>query len=197
MKDVNVVLSWSEVSTAVDVGKFRQIRSLQKNLKDKHGFNGDNGWTIHVEGAAGEMAFAKVMNVYWNMACDVFKAPDIGGNVQIRTRSKDNYELIVRPDDSDTDVFVLVTGKAPNFCVRGWIAGKDAKQAEWSKTYANRPAAFFVPQSELKDLSELVIKPEGVQDKAQTRPTPGYVMAPNTMKLPTSCLSEEVPKFDL
>jgi hypothetical protein len=197
MKDVNVTLSWSEVSTAADVGKFRQIRSLQKALKDKHGFNGEDGWTIHVEGAAGEMAFAKVMNVYWSMACDVFKAPDIGGNVQIRTRSKDNYELIVRPDDRDTDVFVLVTGRIPNFCVRGWIVGRDAKRAEWSKTYANRPAAFFVPQSELKDLSELVIKPEGVHDKVSTHTTPGYVMPPGTMKLPTSCSFEDVPNFNL
>ncbi len=160
MKDINVVLSWSELSVAADVGKYRHIRSLQKNLKDKHGFNGDDGWTIHVEGAAGEMAFAKAMNVYWSMACDVFKAPDIGGNVQIRTRSKDDYELIVRPGDSDTDAFVLMTGKAPHFCIKGWVTGKEAKQKEWSKAYANRPAAFFVPQSALHDLSTLVIQSE-------------------------------------
>jgi hypothetical protein len=149
-----VTLSPAELISAAQIGIIRQIEAIRRKLPDKHGYVGD-GWSLHVEGACGELAFAKALNVYWAGTVNVYKDADVGANIQIRTRSKANYDLLIRSDDSDDEVFVLVTGTAPTFRVVGWILGRDAKQGCWEQTHGNRPPAFFVPQSELRPISEL------------------------------------------
>ena len=156
---MKVTLDWSELELAAAVGLRRQLSSLRDQRKDKHGFSGP-GWTIHIEGACGELAVAKALGRYWNGSVDTFKDADIPGEhtaigfgkVQVRTRSNAYYDLIVRPDDADQDVYILVTGRAPEFEVHGWIRGRDAKQKMWLRTYGDRPAAYFVPQSALQRL---------------------------------------------
>ena len=148
---MEVVLDHSELELAAAVGLRRQLASLRDQREDRHGFSGP-GWTIHIEGACGELAVAKAMGRYWNGGVDTFKAPDLSGSIQIRTRSNADYDLIVRPNDADEDLFILVTGRAPEFTVHGWIKGRDAKQEQWSRTYGDRPPAFFVPQSALNRL---------------------------------------------
>src|SRR5690242_2973336 len=129
---MKVTLDWSELELAAAVGLRRQISSMRDQREDKHGFSGP-GWTIHIEGACGELAVAKALGRYWNGSVDTFKAPDLGCDVreaeslQIRTRSNAYYDLIVRPDDADQDVYILVTGRAPEFEVHGWIRGREAK----------------------------------------------------------------------
>jgi hypothetical protein len=73
----------------------------------------------------------------------------------VRTRSSHNYELIVRPDDNDDDIYVLVTGKCPTYRIRGYIYGDRAKMPEYMQTHGNRPAAFFVPHSKLLGIEDL------------------------------------------
>jgi hypothetical protein len=111
---------------------------------------------MHIEGACGEAAVAKALNVFWSGTVNTFKrGGDIGSKIQVRTRSKSYYELIVRQDDRDDDIFILVTGKAPSFDVVGWTLGKDAKKEQWIQTHGNREAAWFVPQKELLDINTL------------------------------------------
>jgi len=151
-----VELTWFEVAMAANVGLARQLAALRAGRPDRHGYHG-LGWTEHCEGACGELAVAKIMGIYWNGSIDSFKLPDLGGNLQVRTRSGDNYELIVRLNDANADRFILVTGRAPIFTVRGWIAGSAAKRDKWIQTHGNRPAAFFVPQHALEPMSALKI----------------------------------------
>jgi len=127
----------------------RQIEALRQHRPDRHGFDGEDGWTIHIEGAAGEMAVAKLRNRYWNGSVNTFKTGGDVGAVQVRTRSKAHYDLIVRDDDRNDDAFFLVIGSIPVFDVVGWIKGRDAKRPEWLQTYGERPPAYFVPQSAL------------------------------------------------
>jgi len=153
---MEIQLSNTEFLNAINVGVFRQFSSLKKGLKDAHGANKDNGWDMHIEGACGEAAVAKALNIYWSGTVDTFKrGGDLGSFIQVRTRSKNYYELIVRKDDRDDDVFVLVTGKAPSFNVVGWILGKDAKNPEWIQTYGGREAAWFVPHEKLAHISSI------------------------------------------
>lgn len=153
---MKIKLSISEMHIAAQIGSMRQIQALAKGLPDRHGFDGLDGWSVHIEGAAGEMAVAKALNLYWGGSVNTFKSlGDIGSQLEVRTRSKDYYELIIRPNDKDDSRYVLVTGRAPNYNVVGWIKGKDAKQEKWSKTHGNRPAAFFVPHKELNDIGTI------------------------------------------
>lgn len=141
---------------AAGVGLERQLRALADRRPDRHGFvpkDGDTGWSLHIEGACGEVAVAKVLNRFWNGSVDSFKSGGDVGDVQVRTRSRHEYELIVRQDDRDSDVFILVTGRAPTFRVVGYILGRDAKRPEFEQRHGNRPAAYFVPHSVLTPLT--------------------------------------------
>jgi hypothetical protein len=153
---VKIHLTWFEVAMAANVGVMRQLAALRAGRPDRHGYQG-LGWTEHCEGACGELVVAKALGTYWSGSVNTFKVPDLGGNLQVRTRSEDNYELIVRINDSNDDRFVLVTGRAPIFHVRGWISGGAAKREEWLQTHAGRPAAYFVPQIALQPMHELII----------------------------------------
>lgn len=151
---MQIKLQWYEVFMAATVGIKRQVEALKEKRPDRHGFTG-LGWDVHVEGAVGELATAKALNRFWSGSINTFKDGGDVGTIQVRTRSKDYYDLIVRQDDADDDCFVLVVGTAPNYNVVGWIRGRDAKQEQWSKTHGDRPAAYFVPQANLRDLIEL------------------------------------------
>ena len=150
---MKVKLEYHEALIAAEVGMRRQLAALGR--PDAHGFDGENGWTVHIEGAGGEMAFAKSADLYWNGSVNTYKVGGDVGLIQVRTRSKHDYDLIVRHDDRDEDIFVLVTGKMPNYQIRGWIQGGEAKQDEWVKTHGGRPAAWFVPAAKLKGIETM------------------------------------------
>jgi hypothetical protein len=141
---------------AVGVGVRRQLAALRDNRPDKHGYEGD-GFSIHIHGAGGEMAFAKFAGLYWNGSVDTFKSPDLGSNIQVRTRSGvgGREDLIVRANDRSEDVFVLVVGQMPNYTVVGWRSGMFCKKPAYAREYGGRPSAYFVPRADLNDFDLL------------------------------------------
>lgn len=150
---MDITLTWNEVAMASEIGRLRHLSSVRAGRTPGYGFAGV-GWTEHCEGACGELAVAKALGRYWDGSINTFSADDLPG-LQIRTRSKHEYELIVRPQDSDDATWVLVTGVAPHYRVRGWLGGKDAKRDEWLRDYGNRPKAYFVPHEALRPIEEL------------------------------------------
>lgn len=155
---MRVTLEWFEVSRAALVGVSRNVEALRKGLQNARPTS-ESEWHIHILGALGECAFAKATNRYWNGSVNTFKAGgDVGENIQIRTRSKPFYDLIVRDGDRDEDVFVLVTGGPNEFAIRGWIPAADAKQDQYRKDYGGYGQAYFVPQAELRPIDPLVCK---------------------------------------
>jgi hypothetical protein len=146
---MQIRLTDAELRMAVTIGCERQMESLSSKRRDNHGKSSEGGWTEHIEGAAGELAVAKALGHYWNGSIGSFKMPDLGHHIQVRTRSQDHWDLIVRRDDNDDHLYFLAVGKAPTFRIVGFILGKDAKRAEWVSDYGGRPWAFFVPQSAL------------------------------------------------
>ena len=151
MDDAVVVLTWSEMMQAAMCGAMRNIAAMRDGRQPapRVPHSAENTWTIHIEGAAGEMAFAKHAGFYWGATVNSFKLPDVGA-IQVRTRSRHSYDLIIRRGDCDDDVFVLVTGIAPRFVIRGWIGAREAKShPEWIQTHGEGEAAWFVPQAAL------------------------------------------------
>jgi len=151
---MKVLLTKQEVFMAAMCGVMRNFGSMFRGLKANHGYSGDY-WGIHIEGAAGEFAAAKALGVFWSPTVNSYKSADIAPNIQVRTRSKSDYDLIIREDDNPDHAYVLVVGQSPEFEVIGWIWGRDGKRPEWIKTYGGRPPAWFVPQDKLRPLSEL------------------------------------------
>jgi hypothetical protein len=142
-------LEWYEAEWAAGVGVRRQLKALEQGNLDRHGYDG-LGWDNHVEGAGAELAVAKARGLYWAAHVNVFSGPDVGRAVQVRLRTKHEYDLIIRETDANEHAFVLVTGRIPEFLVHGWIWGVEGKQAKWLEAYGNRPPAYFVPKTHLR-----------------------------------------------
>jgi hypothetical protein len=157
-----VTLTNREMMMGAECGIMRNIACMIDGREPANGFDvekGDDAWKIHIEGACGEVGAAKVMGRFWSPTVNTFKAADIGLTIQVRTRSRHHYELYVRPKkDNEDHAFILVTGTAPRFAVRGWLMAKDAQRPEWVQTYGGRPPAWFVPQNVLHDIRDLCLK---------------------------------------
>jgi len=146
-----VKLTQYEADMAAQVGLRRHIESIYKGRYD-HLNNGSTGWNEDIEGAAAELAVAKLYGVYWDGSVNTFKKSDISFKVQVRSTHLREGKLIVRDKDPDNDVYVLVTGQIPTFKVQGGMAGHQAKQKEYlfnpPGVRQSKPA-YFVP---IKDL---------------------------------------------
>jgi hypothetical protein len=141
-----------ELYQAAFVGCQRQIMNLFAEREDRYGHDPEKGWQDHIEGSAGEMVVAKWRNKYWSGNIGNLKADDVG-RAQVRTAAKHSHCLIVHDYDLDERPFVIVTGLAPNFVIRGWIYGGEAKQERyWSDPTRKGRHAFFVPQSALRPI---------------------------------------------
>lgn len=145
-----VDLTWDEVEDAARVGLRRQLHSLEASRKDTAGAESENGYLYHIEGAIGEAAFAKGVGVEWDHSVDKFCVPDVAG-VHVRTRSKDWYDLIIRPGRDDPSLpYALVTGsvsvnKRPEYKLWGWIYGHEAEERGSLQNYGGRGVAWFIP----------------------------------------------------
>lgn len=147
---IEVTLEHYECGMAAQVGIARQLAAIRDGKRNAHGMTG-LGWDEHVEGAAGELAAAKALGIYWDGSVDTYKRPDVGP-YQVRTRPRHDFDLIVRNGDADDEYFLLVTGQMPHYRVHGVILARDAKRPEWLKSYNNRTPAYFVPQENLLPL---------------------------------------------
>lgn len=155
----DVTLSGYEMLLAGQAGVMRQVEAIRRGRKDAYGFKGD-AWGVHIEGAGGELAVAKLVGAYWN-ACvrNPDELPGDVGNYEVRTPSRPNSRLIVHPQDPDDRPFVLVTGTMPNYTIHGYILGSDAKQQQWWEDPVGGRPAYFVPQSALLPMSQEPLVP--------------------------------------
>jgi len=131
------------------VGGHRRVSSRARGLTAK-----DTGaldtWTMEIEGACAEIAVAKLTGTYWwAYQSGRDKAPD-SGSYHVRHTCRDDGCLILHHDDPDA-MFVLVTGRAPDFEVRGAIRSVDGRDPRYWRTNVPHPA-YFVPASALAPL---------------------------------------------
>ena len=139
-----VALTPWEMLLAAQAGVMRQVENCKANRIPFYGAGNQNDWQLHIEGCLGEFALSKYLGVFWS-GKGRLRAPDVG-EVDVRTRSKDNYELILHREDPDNRVFYLLCGVNGRYTVKGWITGEEGKQEKFWKDPAGGRPAFFVPQ---------------------------------------------------
>jgi len=154
---IQVSLAKHEVSYARLIGKIRNDEAIKAGKKNPLNKNAtfEEDLHVHYVGAAGEMAFAKAMNYYFDATVNTYKNGYDVHKMQVRTRTKDYYDLIVRSNDKDDDIFVLVLKNEDSFKICGWIKGSDAKKKQYIKNYGYMNPAYFVPQSDLNPMHTL------------------------------------------
>jgi hypothetical protein len=112
---------------------------------------------VHLLGAAGEVAVAS----YLGLKHELFKekearrgSDDLPG-MDIKTRSKHSYDLIVQKNEDPGQRFVLVTIQDQKTLLHGWCWGREAMKDEfWADPARGRPA-YFVRQSFLRSMESL------------------------------------------
>ena len=118
---------------------------------------GDKALQVHLLGAAGEVAVAS----YLGLKHELFKekearrgSDDLPG-MDIKTRSKHSYDLIVQKNEDPGQRFILVTIQDQKTLLHGWCWGREAMKDEfWADPARGRPA-YFVGQSFLRSMESL------------------------------------------
>lgn len=155
---ISIPLTDDELAHARRLGHRRHYAALERQRQGRYGgpTDGAASLELHVIGAAGEVAVARYLDFPLPSTVDTFEAPDLPSGIQVKTRTKASYELLIRPNAQPTDRYVLVwyhaeTGVA---IIKGWRMAS-AVASTWLRTHGNRPPAYFVPDAELWHISTL------------------------------------------
>jgi len=151
---MKVELTANEMKTAAMVGTMRHADAIAQGRTSL--IPTANNWQRHIEGSLAEFAFAKAFGLFWSGLGGIGSI-DIGSDIEIRTSRRPDACLIVRHRDDDNSKFVLVLGDATKeFTIVGWLFGREAKRSDRLKNPNSDRAAFFVPQSVLWPMSEIM-----------------------------------------
>jgi len=156
---IEFVFSDEERQQAMEEGLRRQGFNESKGLRGRNGgaWKGGKALDIHLLGAAGEVAVAS----YLGMKEHLFKetearrgSDDLPG-IDVKTRSKTSYDLIVQKNEDPEKKFVLVTIQDQKTLLHGWCYGHEAMQERfWADPARGRPA-YFVGKEHLRAMETL------------------------------------------
>ena len=109
-----------------------------------------------VNAAGAEIAAALVLGVPWRSwrNHEARHDGDLRNGTEVRHTVYATGHLCIYREDADVRPYVLVTGRAGVFAVRGWIRGREAKRAELWRSDWRRPC-WAVPQCDLWDIDAL------------------------------------------
>jgi hypothetical protein len=155
-----VHLEKHESEVACFVGKRRYESSRRDGKQHTRGYTA-TGLKSHMRGevnaAAAEIAVGKLLNVYVPLSFNVKgEKPDVGRRIQVRHTLREDNSLIIIERSVDDQFFVLVTGSMPEYSVKGYIRAKEGKLEEYIRNPDDRGEAYFVPQSALTPIEDLV-----------------------------------------
>lgn len=152
---MDIKLTPQEMMSAATIGAMRQLQNLRASRQDAYGASERSGWQYHIEGAMGECAVAKALNLYWNGNLGNLQATDVG-ELEVRTSSYKGGMLALHPKDKNVSIFIHVNGVNGKYKIHGWCYGKEGKKdIYWNDLFNNKRPAFFVPNSILKPIEEL------------------------------------------
>lgn len=105
---------------------------------------------LHKIGAAGEVAVAS----YLGLKDHLFKETrptrdsyDLPYKIDVKTRARHDYDLIVQLDDKSDKIYWLVTIEHRQIQIHGWAHHSDCAKPEYIKDPAGGRKAYFVPKS--------------------------------------------------
>jgi hypothetical protein len=144
---------------AMEEGRRRQAVNEAKGLRGRNRGPrfGDKALEVHLLGSAGEVAVAS----YLGLKHELFKekearrdSDDLPG-IDVKTRSKHSYDLLVQKGSSPKRKYVLVTIEKQTTLLHGWCYGEEAMVDKfWADPARGRPA-YFVGKEYLRSMESL------------------------------------------
>ena len=149
---MKVELNYAEIYRAAEAGLMRRVKAMQDKQTQ---YGSGASWTEDIEGALGECAVAKALNIYW-AGMGIKNGGDVG-ELQVKTTRLKNGRLIVKKENESNARYILVVGEMGEYELKGWLWGHEAKQPEYwvEKSAKIWHPAYFVPQDKLKSVEEL------------------------------------------
>lgn len=156
-----IKLTTEEVEQATQVANLRN--KSQRTAGRPDGLVKGSSLGRDVQGALGELAVSKALNLPWDgkflpiPAWDKWKhkGNDVG-KIEIRSTDRENGRLILHQSDKDWSPYLLVLSNAhPEYQLVGWIYGEEGKDAKYWRDNVPRPC-FMVPQSDLRSIESLI-----------------------------------------
>jgi hypothetical protein len=149
--EVCVTLCDEDYELAQRIGTARTAEARQSNRPGRAGCP-PNNIEQDIDGAAAEIAFARVIGVAPSISCSPSREPDVAG-FHIRSTSRPDGKLIVRPGDSKSNVYVLVVGAGKEWRIIGSAEGYEAARPEFWYDQNGRSGCYMLPQSKLRRLT--------------------------------------------
>ena len=152
-----ITLTPLQIEVATLIGTRRHEECVRRGMKGRNGQRKEAALQNDIDGAIGELAVSLFLNVALPMSINTFQSePDLFPCIEVKWRSSHNYDLLIRKHENLSQVFVLVTGKAPHLWVRGWAIGRDVALPKYLAAHGGRDEAYFPPVSVLsQDWTEL------------------------------------------
>ena len=157
---ISFVFSEEERTLAMEEGMRRQGVNEARGLRGRNGgaWKGSKALDIHLLGAAGEVAVASYLGLKEHLfkETEARRGSDDLPGIDVKTRSKASYDLIVQKREDPKKVFVMVTIENQQTLLHGWCYGHEAMQEQyWADPARGRPAYFF-PKEKLRCMDTFV-----------------------------------------
>lgn len=156
---IEFVFTEEERQAAMEEGQRRQRVNEEKGLRGRNKGPrwGRKALEVHLLGAAGEMAVASLLGLKHELykETEAKRGSDDLPGIDVKTRSRHSYDLIVQKQEDPRKKFALVTIEKQQTLIWGWCYGEEAMQEQyWADPAGGRPA-YFVPKKALHLLATL------------------------------------------
>ena len=157
---IEFVFTEEERRQAMEEGMRRQAVNEARGLRGRNNGPrfGDKALQVHLLGAAGEMAVASYLGLKEHLYAEREArrgSDDLPGGIDVKTRSRHSYDLIIQKSENADKRFVLVTIQDHKTLIHGWCYGREALQERfWADPARGRPA-YFVGKEYLHPMETL------------------------------------------
>ena len=157
---VQIVLTDDQLEAVKTEAGRRQSVNEARGLKGRNRapHKGADALRLHYLGCMGEMAVASYLELtdYVFQATDAVRgSTDLPGGLEVKTRAKHNYDLLVQLDDDPSKIFVLVTCENETVQIVGWIRGHEAMRKEYGREFVRGRPCYAIPQKCLNSIETL------------------------------------------
>jgi hypothetical protein len=154
-----VILSPEQYGRAEAEAIRRQTVNEAKRLRGRNNApaSGKKALDIHRLGCVGEIALAALLGLEDQVFCEeaaVSGSADLPGGIDVKTRPKHGYDLLVPLQCRLDHRYVLVTYEE-TILVVGWILGEDAAKHRYIKELKRGRPCYVVPQADLRPIETL------------------------------------------
>ena len=144
---------WAIHKRAVDV-VFSYSGQLGTTMHYNSKLNNHEQVTEYAESLGAEMVVARYFGLDYDINVSNGKrGADVGQGLEVRWTSYVGGNLIVYPNDRETDIAVLVVGKSPVYHIAGWLPVAFARRKRFKNP---RQDSWWVDQANLNPIETLV-----------------------------------------